>query len=61
MGIHKMDSFNFDLERMKIAVAAKSYQVPEHISNIEEFDEWLDNVNKKLDQPDQVDYNIENN
>ena len=37
-------SFNFDLDRMKKAVEAKSHAVPNTLKNLDDFDAWLNQL-----------------
>lgn len=37
-------SFNFDLDKMKKAVDAKSYVVPNTLNNFDDFDAWLNQL-----------------
>lgn len=37
-------SFNFDLDRMKKAVDAESYAVPNTLNNFDDFDAWLNQL-----------------
>ena len=39
-------NFNFDLGRMKKAVDAKSYAMPDTISNFDEFTAWINQLQK---------------
>ena len=45
----KINEFNYDLERMKKAVDAKSYKVPDTLKNLDDFDEWLENIKPQDD------------
>jgi hypothetical protein len=42
------DNFNFDLERMKIAVEAPIYYPPSGLS-FEEFREWVKKINNNVE------------
>jgi hypothetical protein len=45
--VHKqndIDFINFDLDRMKKAVDAKSYVVPNTLNNFDDFDAWLNQL-----------------
>ena len=37
-------NFNFDLDRMKKTVNAKSFKMPESINSFEEFDAWMNQL-----------------
>lgn len=37
-------SFNFDLDRMKKAVDAKSHVVPNTLNNLDEFETWVNQL-----------------
>jgi hypothetical protein len=39
-----IDFINFDLDRMKKAVDAKSYVVPNTLNNFDDFDAWLNQL-----------------